>query len=131
MATMITGPGGRLVVSTPDLIRKIRGAAKLIRQGANIGIRVVANQFKDEVSNGIRSNALGLTPLAPSTIRTRIMGKDAGSTPARPSKRGTAPLDFTGASSKAIRVLVRSEAVFEVSQPDNAFIGYSRSRMTE
>lgn len=131
MPVIFSGPGGYVSVSTPNLPGKIRGLKTVIRKGAISAAREIAENYQDALSKGIRSGSLGLTPLTPDTIRTRVMGKTAGATPAKPSKRGTNPLNYTGVSVGAIRVKMRSTAVVEVSQPDNAFIGYSRTRMQD
>lgn len=131
MPTVFSGPGGRITFSTPKLIDKIRGVGTIIRAGTAKGIKEIAETYKKDISSGIRSGSLGLAPLAPATIRARLSGKTAGLTPARPIKRGTVPLNYTGVSAKAIAVKMRSEIVYEVSQPDNARIGYSRASMRD
>jgi hypothetical protein len=125
MDIKLTGPGGRLVFTPPDLVKQLEDLPINLRKRAiRKGLLQLGKRQKQIVSTGLRSGTFAIASLAPSTILARQIGKKAGITPARPTSKSTYPLHYTGETARGITVSIVNDALVVVG-PSFEPISYS------
>jgi hypothetical protein len=115
MAVVFTGPGGRVTISPPGLIRKIATLPDTIRKVVvRKALLELGTRQKNLVATGLRSGSFALAKLAPTTILARQVGKKTGLTPARPKSRSINPLYYTGTTIAGVSVKIVGESLVVV-----------------
>jgi hypothetical protein len=96
MAVVFQASGSVVIHEPGDLIKQLRDVGYILNAVMADTIANIAKMGEDTYKARIMSNAFNLRPLAETTIRTRIRGKLAGTTLAKPKRPGRLPLLYTG-----------------------------------